>query len=184
MKSNRRVWAIMPVLVFVVLAAALWQGLGRDPKLIPSVLIGKPAPDFDLPAIDGLNTPSFSRADLMKGSVSIVNIWASWCVPCREEHPLLLALAKRSDIHIYGINNKDATEDAKKFLTEFGNPFAAIAADSAGRATIDWGAYGVPETFIVDGNGIIRFKIIGGLGASMADGTFTAELAKASHPIN
>ena len=183
MISRRRALALLPVLIFVGLAAALWMGLSHDPKYIPSVLVGKPAPAFDLPAVKTLNVPGLATADLKKGSVSIVNIWASWCIPCRQEQPILLELSKRKDISVFGINNKDDPENAAKFLETMGNPFAAIGADPQGRATIDWGAYGVPETFIVDGNGIIRYKVIGGLTPDMLLNLLPSEIAKAQKPL-
>lgn len=184
MTSSRSKWSLLPVIVFFIIAISLWLALSRDPKFIPSVMIGKSAPEFSLPPIENLNTPGLSKADLKKGKVSVVNIWASWCVPCREEQPLLMALSRRQDIQLVGIDNKDASADARGFLVTYGNPFSAVGSDLNGRATIDWGTYGVPETFIVDGKGIIRFKVIGGLGPAFADGTFVGELAKASQPLN
>lgn len=183
MTVQRSRWRLLPVALFVTMAIALWFGLAHDPKLIPSVLIGKSAPAFELPAVDQLNIPGLSQADLKKRKVSVVNIFASWCVPCREEQPLLMALSQRSDIQLVGINNKDTPADVRNFLGTYGNPFAAIGADTAGRATIDWGSYGVPETFIVDGNGIIRYKVIGSLASSVADGSFLAEIQKAALPL-
>lgn len=183
MTVQRSRWRLLPVALFVTMAIALWFGLAHDPKLIPSVLIGKSAPAFELPAVDQLNIPGLSQADLKKRKVSVVNIFASWCVPCREEQPLLMALSQRSDIQLVGINNKDAPADVRNFLGTYGNPFTAIGADTSGRATIDWGSYGVPETFIVDGNGIIRYKVIGSLASSVADGSFLAEIQKAALPL-
>ena len=171
MTGRRGLAALIPVLLFGALAIILWRGLSNDPKFIPSVLINKPVPEFNLPAIEGMQTPGVSNLDLKKGNVTIVNIFASWCVPCREEQPLLMSLSTNKALHIVGINNKDAFVDVRNFLGTYGNPFTAIGSDIDGRATIDFGSYGVPETFIVDGNGIVRFKIIGGLGPSMADGS-------------
>ena len=136
-----------------------------------------------LSAVEQLNIPGLSQADLKNGKISVVNIFASWCVPCREEQPLLMALSQRSDIQLVGINNKDAAADVRNFLGTYGNPFTAIGADTSGRATINWGSYGVPETFIVDGNGVIRYKVIGGLAPSIADGSFVAEIQKAALPL-
>lgn len=175
---------LLPVSLFVGIAAILFLGLQHDPKIIPSVLVGKSAPAFNLPGIENLDTPGLSQADLKKGAVTVVNIWASWCVPCREEQPLLMALRADKSIQLFGIDNKDAPSDARNFLTTFGNPFAAIGSDISGRATIEWGTYGVPETFIVDGDGIIRFKLIGGLGPAIADGSFIKEIQKAALPLN
>ncbi len=183
MKDKRSIWRLLPVVLFVTMAIALWYGLAHDPKLIPSVLIGKSAPAFELPPVEQLNIPGVALADLKKGKVSVVNIFASWCVPCREEQPLLMALSQRKDVQLVGINNKDTPADVRNFLGTYGNPFVAIGADTAGRATIDWGSYGVPETFIVDGNGIVRYKVIGGLAPSVADGSFLAEIEKAALPV-
>jgi cytochrome c biogenesis protein CcmG, thiol:disulfide interchange protein DsbE len=153
----------IPFIFFATLAIAFALGLTRNPATIPSVLINKPVPEFVLPAIENLNLPALSSADLKRGKVSIVNIWASWCIPCRQEQPILLELAKRTDIQLVGINNKDEPENARNFLATYGNPFVAIGADTNGRVTIDFGSYGVPETFLIDGKGIIRYKLIGGL---------------------
>jgi len=155
----------VPLILFLGLVIAFGFGLMRNPALIPSVLLNKPVPEFTLPALENLNRPALSSYDLKNGKISIVNIWASWCVPCRQEQPLLLELAKRVDVQVVGINNKDDPENARNFLANNGNPFSAIGSDLNGRVTIDFGAYGVPETFIVDGKGVIRFKVIGGLTA-------------------
>lgn len=181
-KSSAR-WAFLPALFFFALALVFWRGLFGDPSLVPSALIGKPAPEFKLPAIEGLNLPGLSRSDLGQGKVTIVNVWASWCAPCRLEHPVLLELSKRGDVELVGIDNKDDPENARRFLGTLGNPYAAIGADGDGRATIDWGTYGVPESFIVDGQGIIRFKLIGGLTADLLNSGFTAEIEKAKQPL-
>lgn len=181
-KSSVR-WAFLPAILFFALALIFWRGLFGDPSLVPSVLIGKPAPEFKLPAIEGLNVPGLSRSDLGTGKITIVNVWASWCAPCREEHPALLELAKRNDIVLVGIDNKDDPENARRFLGTLGNPYAAIGSDIDGRATIDWGTYGVPETFIIDGQGIIRYKLIGGLTAEMTKTSFVAEIEKAKQPL-
>lgn len=160
-----------------------WKGLYGNPSELPSVLIGKPVPEFALPAIAGSTLPSLSTADLKSGNVSLVNIWASWCGPCRVEHPLLMELSKRGDIRLYGINNKDDADNAKRFLGTMGQPFAAIGADGNGHVTIDWGSYGVPETFVVDGNGIIRFKWIGPLSPEIITTTLSREIEKAKRPL-
>ena len=160
---------IIPVAIFAVLAVVfgvyLWQvgPGGKDIALIPSAMIDKPAPQFDLPAIKDLpatlNIPGFKTADL-KGKVSLVNVWASWCPPCRIEHPVLMTLAQKG-VTIYGINYKDKPEDAARFLSQLGNPFKQIGVDSSGRTAIDWGVYGYPETFIVDASGHIRYRHVG-----------------------
>jgi cytochrome c biogenesis protein CcmG, thiol:disulfide interchange protein DsbE len=181
MASDRRriMLAALPVIAFAGVAAVFWRGLSGDPSRLPSTLIGRPAPQFTLPAIEGLNLPALSSADLAQGKVTIVNIFASWCGPCREEHPLLMELSKRDDIVLAGINNKDASVDAVRFLNTLGNPYDRVGADLAGRTTIDWGGYGVPETFIVDGKGLIRFKIIGALTETSVVEKLIPEIEKA-----
>jgi cytochrome c biogenesis protein CcmG/thiol:disulfide interchange protein DsbE len=176
-------WAFLPAILFFALALLFWRGLFGDPSVVPSALIGKPAPEFKLPAIEGLNLPGLARSDLGQGKVTVVNVWASWCAPCRIEHPVLLELSKRTDIQLVGIDNKDDPENARRFLGTLGNPYAAIGSDADGRATIDWGTYGVPETFIIDGHGIIRYKLIGGLTAELLNAGFTAEIEKAKTPL-
>ncbi len=178
----RRFGKIFPVLVFLAFTAFIWRGLSNDPRMIPSVLVGKPIPNFNLAPLAGLETPGLTSADLKKGKITLVNIWASWCIPCREEQPLLLKLAQRSDIQVVGINNKDDTAKARNFLNMMGNPFSAIGVDPSGRATIDFGTYGVPETFLVDGQGIIRFKIIGGITAQNLNVDLPREISKALTP--
>lgn len=155
---------LIPSAAFAVLATIfavyLWQvGVGgKNIQAVPSALIDKPAPQFALPPIDG-DGPGFSTADL-GGRVSLVNVWASWCPPCRQEIPALMRLAQEGVI-IYGINYKDRPEDARRFLAELGNPYTRIGADRSGRTAIDWGVYGYPETFIVDRSGRIRYRHIG-----------------------
>lgn len=163
------VMALLPVALFGLLALGFLYSLFRsDPSQLPSVLIGKPAPQFALPAIpgverNGIAVPGFATSDLGGGKVSIVNVWASWCVPCRDENPVLFKLVKRLQAPLYGINQKDASADAVRFLQTLGNPFDKIGADSNGRVSIDWGVYGVPETYVIDGAGKIAFKFIGPL---------------------
>ena len=181
--NRSKILALVPVLGFAALALLFWRGLQGDPATLPSVLINKPVPTFTLAAVEGLGAPGLSDADLKKGKVTIVNIWASWCGPCRQEHPLLMQLAKRGDIVLVGINNKDEAENATRFLSTLGQPFAAIGADTTGRATIDWGGYGVPETFVVDGKGIIRHKHIGPLTADVLTGEMDTEIKKAAKPL-
>ncbi len=154
----RRLLYLLPVALLAVLGIAFAVGLGRDPQKLPSVLLGKPMPSFALPSIDG-STAGFASNELM-GKVSLVNVWASWCPPCRIEHPILMDIAK-SGIPIYGINYKDKPEDAARFLSNLGNPFTAIGADRDGKVAIDLGVYGYPETFVTDRNGIIRYKHVG-----------------------
>ena len=161
----RRLFYILPAAAFVLTAAAfawmlyLGQFMGRDPSILPSTLIDKPAPIFSLPTLrdDG---PGLSSTDLV-GRVSVVNVFASWCVPCRAEHPLLMRLHEEGAAALYGINYKDAREDAIAWLDRLGDPYDRIGADRDGRVAIDWGVYGVPETFILDGEGRIRYKHVG-----------------------
>lgn len=158
--------AATPLFVFAVLALVFFVRLesGADPQLLPSALVGKEAPDFSLSSIKGADVPGLATADLKTGKMTLVNVWSSWCVPCRAEHPILQQLAKENKnrkFQLVGINYKDAPDNALKFLQETGNPFSKIGADENGRAAIDWGVYGVPESFIVDGTGRIVFKQIG-----------------------
>jgi len=153
---------VLPLVALVALIALFALNINRDPNLVRSVLIDKPAPQFSLPAVEGLDVPGFDTAKL-RGQVTVVNVFASWCIPCRDEHPLLVALKAQTGVALYGINQKDAPENAKAFLDELGNPYDAIGADSNGRVSIDWGVYGVPETFVVDAGGIIVFKHVGPL---------------------
>lgn len=178
----RRFLTLVPVFVFAALALLLWRGLYGDPSTLPSTMINKPVPAFNLPAVAELNVPGLTDADLKTGKVTVVNIWASWCGPCRAEHPLLLELSKRSDITLVGINNKDEAANAARFLGALGQPFAKVGADTNGRVTIDWGGYGVPETFIVDGKGNIRYKLVGPLSPEILNTTFNAEIKKAATP--
>jgi cytochrome c biogenesis protein CcmG, thiol:disulfide interchange protein DsbE len=175
-----RLILLLPLFVFVALAAVFLVRLesGGDPEAIPSALVGKPAPDFDLPPLDGVARPGLKRADLA-GGVTVVNVFASWCGPCRLEHPQLVELAKDDRIRLVGINYKDAAANARRFLGDFGNPFAAIGADTTGRTGIDWGVYGVPETFVVDAGGIIRYKFIGPISADELATVVKPEIDKA-----
>ena len=152
----------LPLLLLVGLIGVFAMSMNRDPSLVRSVLIDKPAPEFAMPAVPGLGVPGFDTASL-KGQVTVVNVFASWCIPCRDEHPLLLALRDVRNVRLFGINQSDAPENAVAFLTELGNPYAAVGADRDRRVSIDWGVYGVPETFVVDAKGIITFKHVGPL---------------------
>jgi cytochrome c biogenesis protein CcmG/thiol:disulfide interchange protein DsbE len=165
---RRRLLFILPGLVFLALAAAFYVGLDRDPNLVPSALIGKPVPQFALPALlDG--GAGLKSADL-KGRVVLVNVFASWCVPCRAEHPLLMRLAKEG-IELDGIDYKDKPENATLWLDNLGDPYKRIGADLGGTAALDWGVYGVPETFVIDRTGTIRFKQVGPLSAAVINNT-------------
>jgi cytochrome c biogenesis protein CcmG/thiol:disulfide interchange protein DsbE len=151
---------LLPAVVFALLAAGFYVGLGIDSNVLPSALIDKPAPDFTLPPLTG-EERGFSSAEL-QGHVSLVNFFASWCTPCREEHPVLNALAQTKRVPIYGIDYKDKHDVALAWIAELGNPYARVGADN-GRVGIDWGVYGVPETFVVDRAGRIRYKHVGPL---------------------
>lgn len=155
----RRILFLLPVIIFAVVAAYFAVGLQRDPRIVPSALLDKPAPDFDLPPV--LDTvPGLATADF-NGQVTMVNVFASWCVPCRAEHPLLMRLAEDRVVTIYGLNWKDKQADAAAWLAELGNPYSRIGHDLSGRVGIDWGVYGVPETYLIDKRGRIRYKHVG-----------------------
>ena len=149
----------MPLIIFTVLVIFLAVGLTLNPREVPSPLIGKPAPEFELPLL--LKEGSFSNKDLI-GHVTLINVWASWCFACRQEHEVVKHLS-RQGVRIIGLNYKDEASDAKQWLAKLGNPYQAIAADRDGRIAIDWGVYGAPETFLIDRQGIIRHKVIGPL---------------------
>ncbi len=156
MKALR--WFI-PLAIFLVLVAFLWIGLGRDPSIVPSPLIGKPAPAFKL---EQLHKPGESLGlEDLKGKVWLLNVWASWCVSCREEHPVLLQLARSKLLPVYGLDYKDKSETALQWLAQNGDPYTASVVDADGRVGIDYGVYGVPESFLIDKAGIIRYKQIG-----------------------
>ena len=167
MKILIRVLFIVPLLIFAGTLGYLYFGLDpdRDPRAVPSALIDKPAPEFALPAVPGLDTPGLSRADLEGGEPVLLNVFASWCVPCRAEHPVLSQLVEERGVTLYGIDYKDKAEDAVAWLEELGNPYAAIGHDENGRAGIEWGITGVPETFVIDGEGTIRYRHAGPLTA-------------------
>lgn len=150
---------LIPLGIFLVLVVFLAIGLGRDPHEVPSPLMNKPAPDFELAQLQD-PTQTFS-AQQMRGKVWMLNVWASWCVSCREEHPLLVELSKTGAVAIYGLNYKDKRDDGLAWLEEFGNPYVVSASDTTGRVGIDYGVYGVPETYLIDKSGVIRFKQIG-----------------------
>ena len=178
------VMALLPLVVFSLLAVLFLFQLvsGKDTSEVPSALIGKPAPEFTLPPVpeltrDGAAVPGVSRADL-PGKVSVVNVFASWCAPCRQEHPLLEELARSGKAQMIGINYKDKPENARRFLGSLGNPYDLVGADDKGRAAIDWGVYGVPETFIVDAAGTIRYKFIGPLSPESYQDVFLPQLQK------
>jgi cytochrome c biogenesis protein CcmG/thiol:disulfide interchange protein DsbE len=175
----RIVLALLPLVALVGLIAVFALNIDRDPSLIQSVLIDKPAPDFSLPAVEGLPVAGFDTRAL-EGHVTVVNVFASWCIPCRAEHPVLEALKAKTGVALFGINQKDTPDQAAAFLAELGNPYDAVGADRDGRTSIDWGVYGVPETFIVDAKGVIRFKHTGPLEMQDLDSELLPAIEKAA----
>ena len=180
-----RRWLVMlPLIGFGVLAAFFLLRLyGGDPSKIPSALIGRPAPQTALPALEGLTREGVAVPGLdpssLKGKVSLVNVWASWCVPCHDEAPLLTELGKDKRLQLVGINYKDVGENARRFLGRYGNPFSVVGADANGRASIEWGVYGVPETFIVGRDGNIVYKLVGPITPQNVDRVLKPEIEKA-----
>lgn len=174
---------LLPLAIFAALIVLLLYRLGAgDPSRIPSALIGKPAPALELPALEGLmrdgkQVPGIDAKDFA-GKVTVVNVWASWCAPCRDEHPFLMKLAGDTRIRVVGINYKDGAANARRFLGAFGNPFAAVGVDTGGRAAIEWGVYGVPETFIVGRDGRIAYKQIGPIANEATFRRFVAEIER------
>ncbi len=175
----------LPLIFFVALTALFYVGLfSGDPSKLPSALIGKKVPEFTLPPLEGLvrkgvPVAGMSNGDLAKGSISIVNIWASWCVPCRTEHPFLVQLAGQTKAPLFGINYKDVTAGARRFLGRYGNPFVAVGVDAKGATAIDWGVYGIPETFIIGGDGTILYKHVGPIDAGTIKKTLLPVIEKA-----
>lgn len=152
-------WRFFPLLTFVLLAFFLWLGLAGSPQKLPSSQIGKPLPNFQLPALVGESSSAFTPL-IMQGQIALLNVWASWCTSCAEEQVFLLRLA-REKVAIYGLNYKDRPRDAKRWLREWGNPYRAIGIDREGKLAIDLGVYGTPETFLIDKKGIITYRHIG-----------------------
>jgi cytochrome c biogenesis protein CcmG/thiol:disulfide interchange protein DsbE len=183
-KPKRRLLVLLPLAVFIALAALFLLRLGAgDASRIPSALIGKPAPTTNLPPIaglerDGAAVPGVSNATFA-GKVTLVNVWASWCVPCHDEVPFLDKLAKDKRIQLVGINYKDEEGNARRFLGRYGNPYAATGVDPKGRAGIEWGVYGVPETFVVGRDGRIAYKLVGPIGAENLTRVLEPEIDKA-----
>ncbi len=170
---------LLPLVVLVALVAVFATAIDRDPNLVRSVLIDKAAPAFELPPLEGTGQPGFDTAAL-RGEVTVVNVFASWCIPCRDEHPLLVTLKERSGVRLFGINQKDAPGNARAFLDELGNPYDAIGVDANGRVSIDWGVYGVPETFVVDAAGVITFKHVGPINPRTLETEILPAIAEAS----
>lgn len=183
-KRRRNVLVFLPLLAFAALAALFFYRLGAgDPSHLPSALIGHPIPATDLPPLPGLErngkpVPGLTNATF-EGAVTLVNVWASWCVPCHDEVPFLEQLSKDKRIQLVGINYKDAPDNARRFLNRYGNPFVATGRDDAGRTSIDWGVYGVPETFLVGRDGRIAYKLVGPITADNLTRTLMPEIEKA-----
>jgi cytochrome c biogenesis protein CcmG, thiol:disulfide interchange protein DsbE len=181
---RRRMIVLVPLFAFLALAALFMFRLGSgDPSRIPSALIGHVAPQTNLPPLPGLErdgkaVPGLDSADF-KGEVTLLNVWASWCVPCRDEAPLLVALAADQRVRIAGINYKDQADNARRFLGRYGNPFGMNGVDSNGRAAIEWGVYGVPETFVVGRDGRIAYKLIGPITPENLDKALKPAIEKA-----
>jgi cytochrome c biogenesis protein CcmG/thiol:disulfide interchange protein DsbE len=182
--GRRRLLVLLPLVLFLGLAALFFFRLGAgDPSRLPSVLIGREAPPTELPPVAGLErngepVPGIVPADF-KGAVTVLNVWASWCVPCRDEAALLMGLSGDKRIRLVGINYKDQPDNARRFLGRFGNPFSASGADANGRAAIEWGVYGVPETFIVGRDGKIAYKLVGPLTPENLERVVKPEIEKA-----
>jgi cytochrome c biogenesis protein CcmG, thiol:disulfide interchange protein DsbE len=182
--ARHRLLVLLPLIIFLALAALFYLRLGSgDPSRVPSALIGRPVPQTDLPPVaelarEGRPVPGLVPADFT-GAVTLLNVWASWCVPCHDEAPLLMRLAEDKRIRVVGINYKDQAVNARRFLGRHGNPFTAIGADQNGRASIDWGVYGVPETFLIGRNGRIAFKLVGPITPQNFDALLKPEIEKA-----
>jgi cytochrome c biogenesis protein CcmG, thiol:disulfide interchange protein DsbE len=183
-KKPRNILVLLPLVVFLALAGLFFYRLGTgDPSRLPSALIGRPAPPTDLPPLPGLErdgkaVPGLNSATF-QGAVTLVNVWASWCVPCHDEVPFLEKLSKDNRVQLVGINYKDAPDNARRFLNRYGNPFIATGRDDAGRTSIDWGVYGVPENFLVGRDGRIAYKLVGPITADNLTQVLEPEIEKA-----
>jgi len=183
-KKQRNLLVLLPLIAFLALAALFFYRLGAgDPARIPSALIGRPAPATDLPSLPGLErngkaVPGLNNTTF-QGAVTLLNVWASWCVPCHDEAPFLEQLSKDKRIQLVGVNYKDSPDNARRFLNRYGNPFVAVGRDEAGRTSIDWGVYGVPETFLVGRNGRVAYKLVGPITAENLARTLGPEIEKA-----
>jgi len=184
-KPRRSGWVVLPVAMFfglaVMFAFALFSG---DPSKLPSALIGHRVPQVDFAPLEGLRSadqpvPGFKASDLSGGEVKLVNFWASWCIPCVQEHPLLIALTKRTGIPVFGINYKDDPTAARHFIGRYGNPFKALGVDPHGRGAIEWGVYGMPESFLVDAKGHIVYKHVGPISSQSLEEKVIPEIEKA-----
>lgn len=171
---------LIPLLIFLALAAVFLLQLlsGRDISSVPSALIGQAVPPTVLPPLEGTGVPGFDSAAL-KGGVTLVNVWASWCAPCRDEHPVLMEISRDQRFKLVGMNYKDQPENARRFVGELGNPYDAIGVDESGRSAIDWGVYGVPETYVVGPDGTILYRHVGPLTPDSAEQVLMPEIEKA-----
>lgn len=178
--ASRRLFVLLPLLIFLGLAALFLAQLlsGRDAATVPSALIGSKAPQTALPPLEGMQLPGID-SKAVAGKVTLLNVFASWCAPCRQEHPVLLGLSQDKRFDIVGLNYKDVGENARRFLGELGNPYTAIGVDEKGRAAIDWGVYGVPETFLIGKDGTILYKHVGPLSPQSAQADLLPALEKA-----
>jgi cytochrome c biogenesis protein CcmG/thiol:disulfide interchange protein DsbE len=183
-KKPRNILVLLPLIVFLALAGLFFYRLGTgDPSRLPSALIGRPAPATDLPPLAGLErdgkaVPGLNSATF-QGAITLVNVWASWCVPCHDEVPFLEKLSKDKRIQLVGINYKDGADNARRFLNRYGNPFVATGRDDSGRTSIDWGVYGVPETFLVGRDGRVAYKLVGPITADNLAQVLEPEIEKA-----
>ncbi|MEP9374616.1 DsbE family thiol:disulfide interchange protein [Mesorhizobium sp. KR1-2] len=179
-KPRRKLLVLLPLLVFLALAGLFLTQLlsGRDISTVPSALIGRMAPQTELPPLDGISLPGLDSSTF-PGKVTLVNVFASWCAPCREEHPVLLALSQDKRFEVVGLNYKDKPENARRFLGDLGNPYSAVGVDTAGRTAIDWGVYGVPETFVIGRDGKVAFKHVGPITPQSAETVLMPEIEKA-----
>jgi cytochrome c biogenesis protein CcmG, thiol:disulfide interchange protein DsbE len=168
---------LLPIVMLAALVALLVVGLNRDPSFVPSPLVGKPAPSFSLPRLDD-PTRTLSNQDLA-GDVALLNVWATWCGGCRQEHPFLVQLARTADVRIFSLNWKDDPDLAREWLAKLGNPYTATGVDQEGHAAIDWGVYGAPETFLVDAGGVVLYKHIAPLTAEVWEAEFVPRIRKA-----
>ncbi|GAA4123917.1 DsbE family thiol:disulfide interchange protein [Aminobacter aganoensis] len=177
----RKLFVLLPLLLFLALAVVFLMQLlsGRDLSVVPSALIGQAAPKTVLPPLEGISLPGLDSAEFI-GKVTLVNVWASWCAPCREEHPVIVGLSKDERLTIVGLNYKDKPENARRFLGDLGNPYKAVGVDPNGRAAIDWGVYGIPETFLVGKDGKIAFKHVGPMSPETVAATLMPEIEKAA----
>lgn len=172
---------LLPLIIFAALCALFFFQLtsGKDNSTVPSALIGKPVPTFELAALEGTGLPGFSTQSASQAKLTLINVWASWCIPCRDEHPFVKQLAKDERLKVFGLNYKDQPDAALGFLKELGNPYDAIGVDANGRVGIDFGVYGVPETFVVDNKGTIVYKFIGPISKRRLDSELLPAIEKA-----